>query len=185
MDSLRRFNRWCLIPSRDEAGLVHEASLRFCGLGLIEAPGTLKFFRPSPFPGAAIADTQRAGIRNSTFEILTSDGTPLGTIMATGLFAGVAPPGAPLDAQVGNDAIVGGTGAFLGARGYAGQAAQTVPPRRASITEDPGNRRRHGGGKTRYVLQVIPLARPEILTTSSGPTSGAGDPLESVDLVSV
>jgi uncharacterized protein (TIGR03437 family) len=140
------------------------------------AKGTVLFdirivsLSPSSFPGVAVADTQRAGIRNSTFEILTSEGTPIGTIMATGLFAGVAPPGAPLDALVGNDAIVGGTGAFLGARGYAGQAAQTVPPRRASITEDPANRRRHGGGKTRYVLQVIPLARPEILTTSSGPT---------------
>ena len=128
------------------------------------------FIRPSLFPGAAIADTQRAGIRNSTFEILSSEGTPIGTIVATGLVGGVAPPGAPLDALMGNDAIVGGTGAFLGARGYAGQGAQTVPPRVASITEDPGNRRRHGGGKTRYVLQVIPLARPEILTTSSGPT---------------
>jgi uncharacterized protein (TIGR03437 family) len=140
------------------------------------AKGTVAFdtrivlLRPSPTAGAAIADTQRAGVRNSTFEILSSEGTPIGTIMATGLFAGVAPPGAPLDALVGNDAIVGGTGAFLGARGYAGQGAQTVPPRFASITEDPGNRRRNGGGKTRFVLHVIPLARPEILTTSSGPT---------------
>ncbi len=118
------------------------------------AKGTVLFdirivsLSPSSFPGVAIADTQRAGIRNSTFEILTSEGTPIGTIIATGLFAGVAPPGAPLDALVGNDAIVGGTGAFLGARGYAGQAAQTVPPRRASITEDPGNRRRNGSTRS-------------------------------------
>ena len=140
------------------------------------AKGTVLFdirivlLNPSPTAGQAIADTQRSGIRNSTFEILSSDGTPIGTIMATGLVGGVAPPGAPLDSLMGNDAIVGGTGAFFGARGYAGQGALTVPARRASMTEDPGNRRRNGGGKTRYVLHVIPLARPEVLTTSSGPT---------------
>ena len=124
--------------------------------------------RPSPAAGQAIADTVRNNLRLSTFEILTSDGTPIGTITCTGLAGGPPPPGAPLDVVVHNGTIVGGTGAFFGARGYFG-GAPAVAIRFASMTEDPANRRRHGGGRTRAVLHVIPLARPEILTTSSGP----------------
>jgi uncharacterized protein (TIGR03437 family) len=139
------------------------------------AKGTVLFnirtvtLRPAPNPGDAIADTQRTGVINQTFEILDMGGTPIGTIIATGLAAGPAPPGAPPQVAQGNNAIVGGTGAFLGVRGYTGQAAASVPARRASMTEDPANRRQNGGGKVRFVLHVIPMLQPEIATTASGP----------------
>ena len=68
--------------------------------------------------------------------------------------------------------ITGGTGAFLGARGQLGSVA--APPgilaaRSASITEDPANRRRNGGGTQPWVALLIPMSAPQILTTASGP----------------
>ena len=113
--------------------------------------------RPAPTPGQAIADNNRNEIQTLVFEILNADGTPVGTIMAVGFSGGSPPPGAPSEANLSNNAIVGGTGAFLGARGYFGQVrtSQTVPARRASMAEDPANRHQNGGGKNRFVLQVI------------------------------
>ena len=74
--------------------------------------------RPAPVPGQAIADTVRVGLAVFTFEILKSDGTPIGTIVTNGFAGGSAPPGSPLTATAGaNFVIAGGTGAFLGARG--------------------------------------------------------------------
>jgi hypothetical protein len=126
---------------------------------------------PAPNPGQAIADTVRNSAVLDTFEILKSDGTPIGTIVSYGLAAGSPPPGAPLSITQGNFAIVGGTGAFLGARGQWGNAvtAQTITERFASVTEDPANRRRNGGGRLKFVLQVIPMSTPEIVATPSGP----------------
>ena len=71
-----------------------------------------------------------------------------------------------------NFVIAGGTGAFLGARGQMEIAAN--PPgvanqRQASITEDPANRRLNGGGIQRYVVHLIPMSVPQIVTTASGP----------------
>jgi len=64
-----------------------------------------------------------------------------------------------------NYAIIGGTGAFLGARGQAGgSGVQDIPVRLASIAEDPVNRRKNGGGKTGLTAQVIPMTRPEIVS---------------------
>jgi uncharacterized protein (TIGR03437 family) len=128
--------------------------------------------RPSPNPGEAIADTIRNTINSRNFEILNADATPIGTIMDSGLGVGSPPPGAPLEQTQGNNAIVGGTGAFVGVRGFAGQAAtpQSVPQRQASMTEDPANRRKNGGGRARFVLTLIPMSVAQIATTSNGPT---------------
>ncbi len=128
--------------------------------------------RTAPSPGQAIADTVRNGLAVATFEILKSDGTPIGTIFATGLAGGDAAPGSPLTVTGNNFVITGGTGAFLGVRGQMGAAAN--PPgvavqRAASMTEDPANRRRNGGGTQRWVAQLIPMSVPQILTTASGP----------------
>ena len=46
---------------------------------------------------------------------------------------------------------------------------QTIAARAASITEDPANRRRNGGGRVRFVLQVIPMSVPQIMSTTNGP----------------
>ncbi|HLJ47463.1 MAG TPA: hypothetical protein VKU01_15710 [Bryobacteraceae bacterium] len=127
----------------------------------------------APTPGGAITDTVRVAVAVFTFEILKGDGTPIGTIVATGLAGGPAPPGSPLIATGGSDfAITGGTGAFLGARGQMEIAANppgVVNQRPASITEDPANRRLNGGGKQRYVVHLIPMSAPQILTTGAGP----------------
>jgi uncharacterized protein (TIGR03437 family) len=127
---------------------------------------------PAPTAGQAIADVVRATVNNQIFEILKADGTPIGTITTFGLGgAGSPPPGAPLQVTQGNNAIIGGTGAFLGARGQSGQSAtaQAVPQRAASMTEDPANRRINGGGRARFVQHVIPTSVPQVLTTATGP----------------
>ena len=39
----------------------------------------------------------------------------------------------------------------------------------ASVTEDPARRRANGGGSQRWVMHLIPMSRPEIVTTAAGP----------------
>jgi len=126
---------------------------------------------PVPNPGQAIADMVRNSVVSDIFEILKIDGTPIGTIVSYGLAAGSPAPGAPLSITQGNFAIVGGTGAFLGARGQWGNAVtpQTITERLASVTEDPANRRRNGGGRLHFVLQVIPMFTPQIVDAANGP----------------
>jgi uncharacterized protein (TIGR03437 family) len=128
--------------------------------------------RPAPNPGQAIADVTRATVNNQAFEILDANGTLVGTIVTFGLGgAGVAPPGSPLEVTQGNNAIIGGTGAFLGVRGQSGQTItpQNIPQRQASMTEDPANRRINGGGKARFVQTVIPMFVAQIVSTPGGP----------------
>jgi hypothetical protein len=127
---------------------------------------------PTPNSSEPIADASWATIRYETYEILQSDGTPVGTIMTSGLNNGApSPPGPPVGTQ--NFAITGGTGAFFGARGQKGGAnsgfSGLVNIRTASIAEDPANRRQNGGGHIRSVLYVIPISRPEVVTTANGP----------------
>jgi hypothetical protein len=129
-------------------------------------------FSTAPTAGQAIADTVRQAVAVTTFEILKSDGTSIGTIVAAGLYAGDAPPGAPAAATGNNLVITGGTGAFLGARGQ--MSVAPVPPgavsqRSASITEDPGFRRRNGGGTWRWIAHVIPMSAPQVVTGGGGP----------------
>lgn len=123
---------------------------------------------PTPSAGQVIADITRTGMREQIFEILKSDGTPVGTIVALGFSGGTAPPGQPT-AERGNWVIVGGTGAFLGTRGQEEGAGPLNVARVASIAEDPANRRLNGGGPSRYFLHVIPMTTPQIAITPNGP----------------
>ena len=102
-----------------------------------------------------------------SFEFLRADGSPFGSIFTIGLSRGSAAPGSPLGAAAGNNTIVGGTGAFIGVRGTLNSVQ--VTQRGASQAEDPSFRRINGGGQARFLLQVIPMFRPEILVTGNRP----------------
>ena len=129
---------------------------------------------PTPKPGQAIADTAHTSLRSHTFEVLKADGTVVGTIMSSGLDGGQPPPGAPSNtvATRGDYAILGGTGAFLGARGELVQrlgSLEAVQPRAASMAQDHAKRRVNGAGTIRFFLHVIPMTPPQIVTTAGGP----------------
>jgi uncharacterized protein (TIGR03437 family) len=120
----------------------------------------------NPPPGNAIADVTRTAMRELYFDILTSSGNPIGTIFGYGLSGGSAPPGAPAVGH-GNWAIVGGTGAFLGATGQIGGTG--AGGRAASMAEDPSQRRVNGGKSFSFNIFVIPMFQPQIVTIASGP----------------
>ena len=119
-------------------------------------------------PGRSIADISGGCQLQAGFMITQSDGTPVGTIMATGTTALGPPPGAPTAATALNLAVVGGTGAFLGARGQASSVSSSGV-RSASMVEDPAYRRVNGGGSQRYVIHLIPMSWPEVMATATGP----------------
>jgi uncharacterized protein (TIGR03437 family) len=121
---------------------------------------------PASVGDEAIADVKRAAIREHIFEILKSDGTAVGTIVSLGFSGGPAPPGTPSTERA-NWAIVGGSGAFLGARGQV--SGTGAAGRTASMAEDPANRRVNGGTSLSLIIHVIPMWAPQIVTTASGP----------------
>jgi hypothetical protein len=121
---------------------------------------------PAPDSGGAIADVRRTALREHLFEILQSDGTAVGTIMSLGFSGGPAPPGAR-SSDTANWVIVGGTGAFLGARGAV--AGTGGAARAASMAEDPANRRINGGEATSFIIHVMPMFVPQIVITADGP----------------
>jgi hypothetical protein len=142
--------------------------------GTYAASGVTLCLSPTPVPGQAIADTTHGPIVNETYEFLHADGTPVGTVMSNGLrLGGPSPPGQ--GAGTLNTVIVGGTGAFFGARGQIGNPnamqglSQSGVSATRSITEDPANRRLNRGGHVMFTLYVIPLFRPEIAMTANGP----------------
>lgn len=125
---------------------------------------------PTQTAGQAIADVSRNGLAQYFFEFLQPDGTSIGAIMVQSFNGGPVPPGSPIaNGAGGNQAIIGGTGAFLGTRGQSAQGSNTVAVRQASMSEDPANRRINGGGKTQFVLQLIPEQRPQVTMTPDGP----------------
>ena len=125
--------------------------------------------RPTPAPGQAIADIMQDIVVAAHYQILNLDGTVIGSIMASGLGNGLIPPGSPSTALLGDSTIVGGTGAFLGARGQSSVGRNLIATRNASITEDPANRRRNGGGAARIIFTLIPVSRPAVVIASGGP----------------
>jgi uncharacterized protein (TIGR03437 family) len=136
--------------------------------GMMVARGQQLSLSPTPNPAQAISDVARSTYFHLAFEFLKPDGSPIGSVFATGMFPGTPPPGSPPGAQTGNMTIVGGTGAFLGARGTV-NAIACVTCRTTSQAEDPSMRRINGGGKQGLLIQLLPMFRPEILTGPSGP----------------
>jgi hypothetical protein len=139
--------------------------------GTYAASGATLCISPTPVRGQPIADTMVGPMVIETYEFLASDGTPIGTIMSNGLrVARPSPPG--LQGGNLNTAIVGGTGAFFGARGQIDNPDRSLGDQNntgRSIREDPGKRRVNGGQHTYFTFYVIPLFRPEIAMTANGP----------------
>jgi hypothetical protein len=124
--------------------------------GSLAVRGSFLNLWPDAFPGEAISDIRNALFSDWIFDILRPDGSPLGTLVATGWAFGMRPAGFDSLFQ-GNLAITGGTGAFLGVRGQGGESA---PPSGslpfASVTEDPSQRRQLGGHARQFSFQLIP-----------------------------
>jgi uncharacterized protein (TIGR03437 family) len=136
--------------------------------GLWTARSTTFFFEPNAVPTHSTADVTRGNIIDMYWDILQLDGTPIGTLAASGLTRGSPPPGAPLVQTGDTMTIIGGTGAFLGVRGQAG-VIDLGSPRPASVVEDPASRRTIGGANRSYVLHLLPMSTPEILVGQNGP----------------
>ena len=137
--------------------------------------GTL--LSPTMTSGRAIGDFTAAPT-NATFELtfLNPDGTLIGTleIHGQGTSSDLRPPGAPSDVPGGSVySVVGGTGPFLGVRGYFAPVQDSISPERQTTDcEDPSYRRINadpGGNKRHPVLYLIPLTQPQILMTPNGP----------------
>jgi hypothetical protein len=133
--------------------------------------------RPDAPLGMAAADITRNNWAEWYFEILNEDGTRIGSIRVSGMSSqagfGQPPPGQTSQISAGSYVVVGGNGAFLGARGYmggvAGSAGQTSAVRVASMAEDPANRRSNGSGRLRQGIYIIPMFRPEITLVAGAP----------------
>ncbi len=136
------------------------------GTWMLRATTILATPEPGPTTGIAIADTERLALVDQSFEVLAPDGTPIGTIMGFGPGFGPEPPGAPVATRLSNLAVVGGTGAFLGARGQLGTTGFSPDkpfPRFASASEIPALRRQNGGGVLNFIIHLVPMFYPEIL----------------------
>ena len=118
----------------------------------------------TPRPGQAISDSTWYTVASPSIELLTPNGTRIGTFYSSGFALGAPPAGAPMGFSGLAGAIQGGTGAFVGATGQclAGYAGARI----ASIQEDPANRRTLGGQPNppigHILCQLIPAVRPEI-----------------------
>jgi hypothetical protein len=123
----------------------------------------------NPTPGQAIGDVQFPALLDCMEHVLQADGTWVGAFTFIGRATGPPPPGAPLEQPFGGTVVTGGNGAFLGVRGQGGEVRFAPGSRRASVTEDPSRRRSHGGGNVTLIFHLIPMFRPEIVITGSGP----------------
>jgi hypothetical protein len=123
---------------------------------------------PTPTTGRAISDVTQATASFFRWEFLKLDGSPIGSIFSVGMGGGTTAPGSPLGSANGNNGISGGTGAYVGARGTV-NLVQFSNIRSTSQAEDPSMRRINGGGKARFVIQIWPMFRPEIVVAPTGP----------------
>ncbi len=114
--------------------------------------------RVNPQPGQMIADFDGNSGWLCWWEILGPDGSWIGSLVDTGLM----PPGQ-------GHTIIGGNGAFLGVTGEHRSLQTSSPWRFASATEDPANRRIHGGAKVRTIFYLYPKYRPAVDVTPDGP----------------
>jgi len=144
--------------------------------GLFAGESTPLQSTPRLTPGQAIADIGTWGLNQQHVVLLDADGREIGGIFAHGVGGAAAPPGSPQGAAAHNLTIVGGTGAFLGARGqWAYKQALGGTSRSVSMVEDPAYRRVNGGSSRRDVAHLIPMTWPEVLTIPAGPAIFHGE----------
>lgn len=125
--------------------------------GLLSSQGPVAMpFRANPVAGQPVADFDSGGMLHCVWQILSADGKPIGTIVDVGIVNG-------------DHVVVGGTGAFHGVTGLHLTQVQTSPQRQASASEDPANRRTHGGGKFRTMFYLYPRSRPAVLNSWRNP----------------
>jgi hypothetical protein len=136
--------------------------------GVMVRRGTRIGLTTTQFPGQAIADTTRGFIDDGVWEIQTGEGAAVGTLTTHGFIGGPPPPGAPAAALGTNLAVTGGTGAFLGAGGQLTALPGGSGRVQASVTEDPATRRINGGNRSRFLVQLVPAFRPEIVVGPDG-----------------
>lgn len=109
----------------------------------------------NPQPGQMIADLNTGSGWQCWWHIMGPDGSWIGSLADTG-----STPG---------HAVTAGTGAYLGVTGEHRDMQLGRPFRAASVTEDPANRRIHGGGRVRTVFYLYPRYRPSVDVTPTGP----------------
>ena len=112
---------------------------------------------PNPARGVAISDATQPSVAVLSLEFLKPNGDPIGSILGMGAVGSMK-----------GWAIVGGSGAFVGAKGTM-QATVNLAIRTTSQAEDPSMRRINGGGRGTYVIQLFPMFRPEVLIGANGP----------------
>lgn len=114
-------------------------------------------FSATQEPGRAIGDAAFSNVwPNCNWELLSKDGRFVGRLTDGGFFP---------------HSILGGAGAFYGARGEHHSTSLGVTTRGASVAEDPSMRRTHPGtGKYRVQYYLTPMFYPEVETAADGPS---------------
>lgn len=110
--------------------------------------------------GTAVGTALNTVVADWVFDVQRTDGSPVGTLVATGWAFGSPPADSP-GIQSGNLAVVGGTGAFVGVSGQGGQT-HAANQRFASVTESPGVRRTLGGGTRQFAFRLVPAAEVKL-----------------------
>jgi hypothetical protein len=136
--------------------------------GAMTVRGAFINLSSTPTTGVGIADISNSLASDWMFDLRRPDGVQVGSIVASGWTFGQPLVGFPGLLQ-GALAVTGGTGAFIGMRGQGGFSADMGGLRTASVSEDPANRRNHGGGSRRYTFQLMPAVRPEIVVSGGNP----------------
>lgn len=118
---------------------------------------------PQPVPGTTITDLPRNQMHNVILDIMTPEKAQVGSLYGTWMGAGGSAPGAPAGAGV--LAVLGGSGAFVGARGQ-GSNIGSSNLRTASMQEDPSRRRVNGGGRLNLGIHLAGLPVAEVASVS-------------------
>lgn len=125
---------------------------------------------PNPKPGQAAGDITAFSINDMTYEIQQADGTPVGTIMASGFDESVVPPGAPATSTGFNFTVTGGTGAYLGVRGQVARVSAGFG-RATTMAEDPSNRRNYPGSSIKVLIHLLPMEVPDAVRANGDPVA--------------